>query len=75
MDRFYNRFLRQTPAQMWNRLKSAKRNRDESAEENKKMRTVLNASMVSSIEEAGTLLFYKNVHLPVEEDDEFAETM
>ncbi|OWY92219.1 hypothetical protein PHMEG_00038864, partial [Phytophthora megakarya] len=31
-DRFHNRFLSQTPAQMWNRLKSAKRNRDESAE-------------------------------------------
>ncbi|OWZ06632.1 hypothetical protein PHMEG_00021089 [Phytophthora megakarya] len=101
-DRFHNRFLSQTPAQMWNRLKSAKRNRDESAEEwgdrifrlcealnyneprmqyeffydgirNKKMRAVLNASMASSIEEACTLLLYKNVHLPVEEDDEFAE--
>ncbi|OWZ16734.1 hypothetical protein PHMEG_0009429 [Phytophthora megakarya] len=81
---------------MWNRLKCAKRNRDEAAEElcealnyneprmqyeffydgirNKKMRAVLNASMASSIEEACTLLLYKNVHLPVEEDDEFAET-
>ncbi|OWY94263.1 hypothetical protein PHMEG_00036058 [Phytophthora megakarya] len=101
-DRFHNRFLSQTPAQMWNRLKSANRNRDESAEEwgdrilrlcealnyneprmqyelfydgikIKKMRAVLNASMASSIEEACTLLLYKNVHLPVEEDDEFAE--
>ncbi|OWZ11918.1 hypothetical protein PHMEG_00014992 [Phytophthora megakarya] len=41
---------------------------------NKKMRAVINASMASSIEEACTLSLYKNVHLPVEEDDEFAET-
>ncbi|OWY98036.1 hypothetical protein PHMEG_00031301 [Phytophthora megakarya] len=91
-DRFHNRFLSQTPAQMWNRLKSAKRNRKEPLCEalnyneprmqyeffydgirNKKTRAVLNASMASSIEEACTLLLYKNVHLPVEEDDEFAE--
>ncbi|OWY93123.1 LOW QUALITY PROTEIN: hypothetical protein PHMEG_00037598 [Phytophthora megakarya] len=32
-DQFHNRFLSQTPAQIWNRLKSAKGNRDESAEE------------------------------------------
>ncbi|OWZ19132.1 hypothetical protein PHMEG_0006653 [Phytophthora megakarya] len=38
------------------------------------MRAVLNASRAPSIEEADTLLLYKNVHLPVEEDDEFEET-
>ncbi|KAG3196951.1 hypothetical protein PC128_g7235 [Phytophthora cactorum] len=37
------------------------------------MRAVLNASMVTSIPEACTLLLYKNLHLPVEEEDEFAE--
>ncbi|KAG3128209.1 hypothetical protein C6341_g24664 [Phytophthora cactorum] len=40
---------------------------------NKPMRAVLNASMVTSIPEACTLLLYKNLHLPVEEEDEFAE--
>ncbi|KAG2898328.1 hypothetical protein PC117_g22585 [Phytophthora cactorum] len=39
---------------------------------NKQMRAVLNASMVTSIPEACTLLLYKNRHLPVEEEDEFA---
>ncbi|KAG3207348.1 hypothetical protein PC128_g160 [Phytophthora cactorum] len=39
---------------------------------NKQMRAVLNASMVTSIPEACTLLLYKNLHLPVEEEDEFA---
>ncbi|KAG4049566.1 hypothetical protein PC123_g15151 [Phytophthora cactorum] len=99
--RFHNRFICQTPAQLWNRLKAAKRNRGESAEEwgdriatmcealnyyeprmryeffldglrNKQMRAVLNASMVTPIPEACTLLLYKNLHLPVEEEDEFA---
>ena len=35
------------------------------------MRAVLNASLVSSIRDACSLLVYKNLHLPVEEDDEF----
>ncbi|KAG3247523.1 hypothetical protein PI124_g7783 [Phytophthora idaei] len=99
--RFHNRFICQTPAQLWNRLKAAKRNRGESAEEwgdriatmcealnyyeprmsseflldglrNKPTRAVLNARMVTSIPEACALLLYKNLHLPVEEDDEFA---
>ncbi|ETN02841.1 hypothetical protein PPTG_15800 [Phytophthora nicotianae INRA-310] len=39
---------------------------------NKQMKTVLNASMVTSIPEACALLLYKNLHLPVEEEDEFA---
>ncbi|KAG3245510.1 hypothetical protein PI124_g9765 [Phytophthora idaei] len=39
---------------------------------NKQMRAVLNASMVTSIPEACTLLLYKNLHLPAEEEDEFA---
>ncbi|KAG3110400.1 hypothetical protein PI124_g15797 [Phytophthora idaei] len=99
--RFHNRFICQTPAQLWNRLKAAKRNRGESAEEwgdrivtmfearnyyeprmryeffldglrNKQMRAVLNASMVTSIPEACTLLLYKNLYLPVEEEGDFA---
>ncbi|KAI9991958.1 hypothetical protein PInf_017338 [Phytophthora infestans] len=90
-----------TPTQLWKRLKDAKRNRGESAEEwgdristmcealnyseprmqfeffmdglrNKQMRAVLNGSMVASIPEACALLLYKNQHLPVEEEDEFA---
>jgi len=98
--RFHNRFICQTPAQLWNRLKTAKRNKGESAEEwggristmcealnyneprmrfeffldglrNKQMRAMLNSSMVTSIPEAYALLLYKNLHLPVEEDDEF----
>ncbi|KAI9992911.1 hypothetical protein PInf_014853 [Phytophthora infestans] len=99
--RFHNRFICQTPTQLWKRLKAAKRNRGESAEEwgdristmcealnypeprmqfeffmdglrNKQMRAVLNGSMVASIPEACALLLYKNQHLPVEEEDEFA---
>ncbi|KAG2762941.1 hypothetical protein PC116_g23457 [Phytophthora cactorum] len=31
--RFHNRFICQTPAQLWNRLKAAKRNSGETAEE------------------------------------------
>ncbi|KAG2912396.1 hypothetical protein PC115_g12320 [Phytophthora cactorum] len=90
-----------TPVQLWNRLKAAKRNRGESAEEwgdriatmcealsyydprmryeffldglsNKQIRAVPNASMVTLIREACTLLLYKYLHLPVEEQDEFA---
>ncbi|KAG2800803.1 hypothetical protein PC112_g20312 [Phytophthora cactorum] len=99
--RFHNRFICQTPVQLWNRLKAAKRNRGESAEEwgdriatmcealsyydprmryeffldglsNKQIRAVPNASMVTLIREACTLLLYKYLHLPVEEQDEFA---
>ncbi|KAI9999232.1 hypothetical protein PInf_004052 [Phytophthora infestans] len=99
---FHNRFIRQTSTQLWKRLKVAKRNRGESAEEwgdrimticealnypeprmqfeffmdglrNTQMRAVLNGSMVASIPEACALLLYKNQHLPVEEEDEFAE--
>ncbi|KAG3092338.1 hypothetical protein PI125_g17149 [Phytophthora idaei] len=99
--RFHNRFICQTPAQLWNRLKADKRNRGETAEEwgdriatmcealnyyesrmryeffmdglrSKQMRAVLNANMVTSIPEACTLLLYKNLHLPVEEEEEFA---
>jgi hypothetical protein len=99
--RFHNRFICQTPAHLWNRLKNAKRNKGESAEEwgdristmcdalnyyeprmrfeffmeglrNKQMRVILNSSMVTSIPEACALLLYKNLHLPVEEEDEFA---
>ncbi|ETK84626.1 hypothetical protein L915_10432 [Phytophthora nicotianae] len=90
-----------TPAQLWSRLKAAKRKRGKSVEEwgdristmcealnyheprmryeffldglwNKQMKAVLNASMVTSIPEACALLLYKNLHLPVEEEDEFA---
>ncbi|KAG4223342.1 hypothetical protein PC116_g28191 [Phytophthora cactorum] len=39
---------------------------------NKQTRAVLNASMVTSIPEVCALLLYKNLHLPVEEEDEFA---
>ncbi|KAG3003210.1 hypothetical protein PC121_g18098 [Phytophthora cactorum] len=39
---------------------------------NKQMRAVLNASMITSIPKACTLLLCKNLHLPVEEEDEFA---
>jgi hypothetical protein len=39
---------------------------------NKQMRAMLNSSMVTSIPEACALLLYKNLHLPVEEEDEFA---
>ncbi|KAG2977326.1 hypothetical protein PC121_g22372 [Phytophthora cactorum] len=99
--RFHNRFICQTPAQLWNRLRAAKRNCGESVEEwgdriatmcealnfyeprmryeffldglrNKQMRAVFKASMVTSIPEACALLLYKNLHLPVEEEDEFA---
>eukprot|EP00644_Phytophthora_capsici_P008768 jgi/Phyca11/131854/e_gw1.118.16.1 len=99
--KLYNRFICQTPGQLWERLKTAKRNRGESAEEwgdriakmcdalnyheprmrfefflggirNKQLRATLNASMVTTIPEACSLLLYKNLHLPVEEDDEFA---
>ncbi|KAG2772233.1 hypothetical protein PC116_g19396 [Phytophthora cactorum] len=38
---------------------------------NKQMKTMLNSSMVTSIEEACALLLYKNLHLPVEEEDGF----
>ncbi|ETP33603.1 hypothetical protein F442_17878 [Phytophthora nicotianae P10297] len=38
----------------------------------KQMKAVLNTSMVTSIPEACALLLYKNLHLPVEEEDEFA---
>ncbi|ETP42524.1 hypothetical protein F442_10578, partial [Phytophthora nicotianae P10297] len=90
-----------TPAQLWSRLKAAKRKRGKSVEEwgdrisamcealnyheprmryeffldglwKKQMKAVLNASMVTSIPEACALLLYKNLHLPVEEEDEFA---
>ncbi|ETO60897.1 hypothetical protein F444_20971 [Phytophthora nicotianae P1976] len=100
--RFHNRFICQTPAQMWERLKKARRNKGESAEEwadriskifdalnygdarmwyesflggirNKPVRAMLNSSMVMLIEEACALLLYKNLHLPVEEEDEFLE--
>ncbi|ETP37209.1 hypothetical protein F442_14974 [Phytophthora nicotianae P10297] len=36
------------------------------------MKAVLNARMVTSIPKACALLLYKNLHLPVEEEDEFA---
>ncbi|KAG4039602.1 hypothetical protein PC123_g24850 [Phytophthora cactorum] len=39
---------------------------------NKQMSAVLNASMVTSIPEACALLLYKNLHLSVEEENEFA---
>ncbi|KAG1695902.1 hypothetical protein DVH05_019257 [Phytophthora capsici] len=39
---------------------------------NKQLRAALNTSMVTTIPEACSLLRYKNLHLPVEEDDEFA---
>ncbi|EGZ18958.1 hypothetical protein PHYSODRAFT_501060 [Phytophthora sojae] len=96
---FHNRFICQTPAQLWNRLKTAKQNKGKSAEEwgdriptmyealnyneprmqfeffldglrNKQMKAMLNSSMVTSIPEACALLLYKNLHLPVEEEDE-----
>lgn len=38
------------------------------------MKAMLNSSMVTSIPEACALLLYKNLHLPVEEEDEFPET-
>ncbi|EGZ10452.1 hypothetical protein PHYSODRAFT_435929, partial [Phytophthora sojae] len=41
---------------------------------NKQLRAMLNASVVSTIEEAGTLLLFKGLHRPVEEEDEFAES-
>ncbi|OWZ03594.1 LOW QUALITY PROTEIN: hypothetical protein PHMEG_00024645 [Phytophthora megakarya] len=88
---------------IWNRLRTAKRNRGESAEEwgdhiirmcealnyfeprmrfefftdsirNKQMRAMLNASMATSIDDACSLLLYKYMHLPIEEEDEFADT-
>ncbi|KAG2875705.1 hypothetical protein PC114_g24583 [Phytophthora cactorum] len=95
--RFHSDFICQKPAQLWNRLKTAKRNRGKSAEKwrhristmcvaidyneprmrfeffldglrNKQMRAMLN----SSIPEACALLLYTNLHLPVEEEEEFA---
>jgi hypothetical protein len=39
---------------------------------NKQLRAMLNSSMGTSIPEACALLLYKNLHLPVEEEDEFA---
>jgi hypothetical protein len=38
----------------------------------KQMRAMLNSSMVTSIPEACALLLYKILHLPVEEENEFA---
>ncbi|KAI9996968.1 hypothetical protein PInf_000266 [Phytophthora infestans] len=40
---------------------------------NKQMRAVLNGNMIGSIEQACRILLFKNLHLPVEEDDEFPE--
>ncbi|OWZ20289.1 hypothetical protein PHMEG_0005305 [Phytophthora megakarya] len=40
---------------------------------NKQMKSMLNSSMVTSFPEACVLLLYKNLHLPVEEDDEFQD--
>ncbi|KAI9992671.1 hypothetical protein PInf_014827 [Phytophthora infestans] len=40
---------------------------------NKQMRAVLNGNMIGSIEQACRILSFKNLHLPVEEDDEFPE--
>ncbi|KAG3119356.1 hypothetical protein PI124_g2473 [Phytophthora idaei] len=37
------------------------------------MKTMLNSSMVTPIEEACALLLYKNLHFPVEEENEFLE--
>eukprot|EP00644_Phytophthora_capsici_P016037 jgi/Phyca11/115505/e_gw1.28.477.1 len=101
--KFHNRFICQTPGQLWERLKTAKRNRGESAEEwgdriakmcdalnyheprmrfefflggirNKQLRAALNASMVTTIPEACSLLLYKNLDLPLEEDDDGTPT-
>ncbi|KAI9981035.1 hypothetical protein PInf_010389 [Phytophthora infestans] len=40
---------------------------------NKQMRAVLNGNMIGSIEQACRILLFKNLHLPIEEDDEFPE--
>ncbi|KAG2814879.1 hypothetical protein PC118_g14754 [Phytophthora cactorum] len=66
-------------AQIWERLKKERRSKDARMRYelflggigNKQMKTMLNSSMVTSIEEACALLLYKNLHLPVEEEDGF----
>eukprot|EP00644_Phytophthora_capsici_P000684 jgi/Phyca11/109181/e_gw1.16.686.1 len=66
--RFHNQFICQTPLQMIERLKTAKRSRGMSAEVN-----ILDTSLVNSIPEAVTVLLYKNQHLPVEDNEDFAD--
>eukprot|EP00644_Phytophthora_capsici_P019568 jgi/Phyca11/133883/e_gw1.950.2.1 len=100
--RFHNQFICQTPLQMIERLKTAKRSRGMSAEvwadlisslcdeaqyfdpemryqyflsglRNRKWRNILDTSLVNSIPEAVTVLLYKNQHLPVEDNEDFAD--
>ncbi|OWY92301.1 hypothetical protein PHMEG_00038757 [Phytophthora megakarya] len=99
--RFYNQFICQTPLQMIERLKNAKRSKGMSVEvwadvisnlcdaaqvvnpqmryqyflaglRNSEWKTAPQTTMVNDIPRAVTTLLYKNMHLPTEDEAEFA---
>ncbi|OWY92419.1 hypothetical protein PHMEG_00038594, partial [Phytophthora megakarya] len=74
--RFYNQFICQTPLQMIERLKNAKRSKGMSAEVwGDVISNLCDAAqvttMVNDIPRAVTTLLYKNMHLPAEDKAEF----
>ncbi|GMF20951.1 unnamed protein product [Phytophthora fragariaefolia] len=101
-NRFYNQFICQTPLQLLEQLKNAKRSRGMSAEvwgdlikglcddahcydpqlryqyflagmRNREWKAALSTSLMNTIDHAVNVLLYKNMHLPVENDADFAD--